>query len=236
MGPERRISGVVQRIVGVSALLFCGCLAAGCGASHVRLAAVHATWEPPAWLAKIVAREARLLNDRDPHGGTSYKFSKHKVVVEMFGEFTTPPPAACTTSYCPVPFRVHGTSLRLVISPRTHRLLSAALSQRIAGTQAPAIARRSSRFLRIFPARPGRATCLIPRGGVRTNDSTLRGRCSTLFVSRPPYPRGGIRIWFGERWRLGGRAQRAAWIVTVRLRDGHVQSTQVIGQPPQLWK
>lgn len=142
----------------------------------------------------------------------------------MFGEFTTPSPAG------------HGTSLRLVVSPRTHRILSTTLSRRIEGTQAPALARRSSRFLRIFPARPGRTACSIPRGGTTTTPATLRGRCSTEFVSSPPYPRGAIRVRFGERWRLGGRRQRAAWIVTVRLRDGRVQSTRVTGQPPQLWK
>src|SRR5215831_3106418 len=145
----------MQRVVGVFALLLCAWLAAGCGSSRVRPTALHGFVEPPAWLGEIVAREDRLLNDRDPHGVTSYALSKQKDVVEIFGKFTTPPPAACTTSYCPVPVRLHGTSLRLVISPRTHRILSANLSQRIEGTQAPAIARRSSRFLRIFPARPG---------------------------------------------------------------------------------
>jgi hypothetical protein len=228
---------VVQRLVGVFAFLTCAFLAAGCASSHVRPANFHTgLWEPPPWLAKIVAREDRLFSDRDPHGGTSYALSKKKDVVEISGEFTTPPPAACTTSYCPVPVRLHGTSLRLVMSPRTHRLVSATLSQRIAGTQAPAIARRSDRYLRIFPARPGRTACAIPRGGVQPTRKTLRGRCTTEFVSSTPYPRGAIRVRFGERWRLGGSLQRAAWIVTVRLRDGRVQSTRVAGQPPQLWK
>jgi hypothetical protein len=237
----------MRRIVGVLALLLCGCLAAGCGGSHVRLTAVHFHHyvQPPMWLTRIVAREDRLLNDKDPHGGISYTLSKQKDVVVMFGEFTTPPPAACTTSYCPVPVRLHGTSLRLVISPRTHHLVSATLSQRIENDQAVAIARRSSRVLRIFPALPGRASCSIPRGGThlastgpktKANPTTLRGRCKMQYVSSPPYPRGAIRVRFGERWRLGGHMHRAAWIVTVRYRDGRVQSTQVIGQPPQLWK
>jgi hypothetical protein len=52
----------------------------------------------------------------------------------------------------------------------------------------------------------------------------------------PPLSRRTIRIRFGERWRLGGHVQRAAWIVTLRLRDGRVQATEVLGQPPQLWK
>jgi hypothetical protein len=226
----------MQRIVGVFALLLCSCLAAGCGGSHVRLTALHSHLSrPPAWLLRIVARERRLLNDRNPGGGTSYTLSKQKDVVEMFGEFTTPPPAACTTSYCPSPFRLHGTSLRLAISPRTHRVLSATLSQRITGAQAPAIARRSSRFLRIFPARPGRTACSIPRGGLNPTRATLRGRCTTEFVAYP-FSRKTVRVRFAERWRLGGHTQRAAWIVTVRRRDGRVQSTQVTGQPPQLWE
>jgi hypothetical protein len=230
----------MQRIVGVSVLLLCACLTAGCGGSHNRLTAVRAGYlsRPPAWLLRIVAREDRLLNDRNPGGGTSYTLSKQKDVVEMFGEFTTPPSAACTTSYCPVPVRLHGTSVRLVISPRTHRILSATLSQRITGAQAPAIARRSSRFLRIFPARPGRTACSIDRGGLgglNPTRATLRGRCTTEFVTYP-YSRKTVRVRFSEQWRLGGRLQRAAWIVTVRRQDGRVQSTQVTGQPPQLWK
>jgi hypothetical protein len=227
----------MKRIVGVSAVLVCACLAAGCGGSHVRLTAVHGFLSrPPLWLSRIVAREDRLLDDRDPHGGTSYTLSKQKDVVEIFGQFTTPPRAACKAHYCPSPFRQHGTSLRLVISSRTHRVLSATLSPRIAGSQAPAIARRSSRFLRIFPARPGRMACEIPRGGPTTSRTTLRGRCTTEFVSSPPYSRKTIRVRFGERWRLGGHLYRAAWIVTLRLRDGRVQSTRVTGQPAQLWK
>jgi hypothetical protein len=228
----------MQRIVGVFALLLCACAAAGCGGSHVRLTALHTPHyiQPPMWLTRIIAREDRLLNDRDRHGGLSYTVSKHKAVVVIFGEFTTPPPSACKSPYCPSPSRQHGTSLRLVVSPRTHHLLSATLSSRIENDQAVAIARRSSRVLRIFPALPGRASCSIPRGGTHLTPTTLHGRCKTQYVSSPPYPRGAIRVRFGERWRMGGHVQRAAWIVTVRYRDGHVQSTQVSGQPPQLWK
>ena len=234
----------MHRFVGVLALLLCASLAAGCGGSHVQPTAAHVgLYQPPMWLTKIVAREDRRFSDRDPHGGTSYTFSKRQDVVEMFGEFTTPIPR-CKGSYCPVPPRHHGTSLRLVISPRTHRLLSAKLSRRIAGTQAPEVAQRSDRVFHIFPPHPGKVACSIPRGGsitiprsgTNTTHATLRGRCMTAFVSRPPYRRGSIRVFFGERWRLGGRLQHAAWIVTVRLRDGRVESTQVTGQPPQFWK
>lgn len=227
----------MKRSVAVCVLVLCACLVAGCGGSQVRLTASHHGFlsRPPLWLTRIAGREDRFLNDRSPGGSTSYTLSKQKDVVEMFGEFTTPPPGACTTSYCPSPFRLHGTSLRLVISPRTHRIVSATLSRRIAGTQAPAIARRSSRFLRIFPARPGQASCSIRRGGTQLRRTTLPGRCTTAFITYP-YSRKTVRVRFGEQWRLGGRLQRAAWIVTVRRRDGRVQSTKVSGQPPQLWK
>jgi hypothetical protein len=225
--------GGMQRIAGVFALLLCSCVAAGCGGSHIRLTAFQhgGLARPPAWLTKIVAREDRLFNDRNPGGGTSYTFSKLKDVVVMFGEFTGGCPA---NAYCTASPPPHGTSLRLVISPRTHHVLSATLSRRIAGTQAPAIAQRSSRFLHIFPPHPGKVACSIPHGG--GSAQPLHGRCMTAFVSRPPYRRGSIRIFFGERWRLGGRLQHAAWIVTVRLRDGRVQSTQVTAPPPQLWR
>jgi hypothetical protein len=226
----------MQRVAGVFATLLCVGVAAGCGGSHVRLTALHGFLSrPPAWLTTIVAREDKVLKDRHP-GPTSYTFSKQRDVVEMFGEFTTPRPAACKASYCPAPFRQHGTSLRLVISPRTHRVLLATLSPRITGTQAPEIARRSSRFLDIFPPRPGKVACPIPRGGTNATRLTIRGRCTTEFVSSPPYSRKAIRVRFGEQWRLGGHLQRAAWIVTVRLRDGRVEATHVTGQPPQLWK
>jgi hypothetical protein len=231
----------MQRIVGVLALLLCGVLVAGCGGSQVRVTAQlsavrHGLYEPPSWLTRIVAREVRLFNDRDVRGGTSCTLSKQRDVVVVFGRFTKPPAKSCATGYCPVPVRLHGTSLRLLMSPRTHRLLSATLSPRIENDQAVGIARRSSRFLRIFPALPGRASCSIPRGGTNLTAITLHGRCKTQYVSSPPYPRGAIRVRFGERWRLDGHMHRAAWIVTVRYRDGRVQSTQVIGQPPQLWK
>jgi hypothetical protein len=224
-----------MRIVGLFALVLCTWVAAGCGGSHVQPTALHGLYEPPLWLQRVVGREARLFHSTGP-GGTSITRSKQNEVVEMFGEFTTPHPPACTTSYCPSPIRGHGTSLRLVISRRTHRVLSATLSQQIDAGQAPPIAQRSSRFLHIFLPHPGKVACSIPRGGLNITGKALRGRCTTQFVSSPPYPRGAIRVRFGERWRLGGHVQRAAWIVTVRYQDGRVETTRVIGQPPQLWK
>jgi hypothetical protein len=206
----------MPRVAGGFAVLLCGLLVAGCGASHVRLMAVRGgIARPPAWLTRIVSREAGLLGDAHPQP-ISYTFSPQRDVVEMFGEFRRS--------------SRRGTSVRLVIAPRSHRLVSAVLSSRIAGAQAPAIARRSSRFLRIFLPRPGTVACSIPAR------LALRGRCTTGFVSAPPYSRKTIRVRFGERWRLGGDLHRGAWIVTVRLRDGRVQSTRVTGQPPQLWK
>jgi hypothetical protein len=225
----------MNRVAGVSFLVLCGLLAAGCGGSHVQLAALHGGLaRPPAWLTRIAVREAKLLDDPHPHP-ISYTLSKQKDVVDLFGEFRYRSRGCSAGADCPALFGMRGTSLRLLIAPRTHRILSTTLSSRIAGAQAPAIARRSSRFLRIFLPRPGTTACSIPRGGVQTTNATFRGRCTTGFVSYP-YSRKAVRVRFGERWRLGGHVHRAAWVVTVRLRDGRVQSTRVTGQPPQLWK
>lgn len=214
----------MHRSVGVSVLVLCACLAAGCGGSHVRLTTLHGTYTPPRWLTAIMGREARLLHESSkPPIGDSISFSKRRVLVEMFGQFTSLS-------------RVHGTTLRLVISRRTHRIVSATLGRQIDATQAPEIAQRSSRFLHIFRPLPGKGACSIPRGGTQLTRATIRGRCTTGFVSSPPYTPGAIRVRFGERWRFGGRARRAAWIVTVRYRDGRVLATHVTGQPPQLWK
>jgi len=207
------------------------CLVAGCGASHIRFTGAHA-FITPAWLAKTVHREATLLSARDLHG-IEITFGKQRDVVEIFGDFRTPAPT-CTTSYCPVPIGLHATSVRLVIATRTHRVLSVNLGQRITHAQAPGIARHSSPFLRIFRSVPGRIACSIPRGGM--GSVHLRGRCTTEFVSAPPYRRREIRIGFIERWREGHRVDHGGWIVTVGLDDGRVLGVHLTGGvPPQLW-
>jgi hypothetical protein len=227
----------MHRALGVFALGCCTCLAAGCGSSsHVPLGGPPHTFVMPTWLSRTVAREAMKLNYPHPHT-MQIKLGKQEDVVVIFGAFRTPA-TTCTTTYCPSSFRMRATSVRIVASPRTHRVLSVSLGHRIASPQALGIARGSSRVLRIFRPQPGSVACRIPRGGLvlRGRPTTLRGLCSTEFVSSPPYPRGAIRVRFGERWRMGGHVQRAGWIVTVRLRDGRVLETQVTGQPPQFWK
>jgi hypothetical protein len=225
----------MRRVIGVFALVLYVSLVAGCGGSHQRgLATPDVGFvDPPPWLGKIVEREARLLGDAHPRT-IEYHFGKQRDVAMMFGRFETPPPVACTTSYCPVPVRLRGWNLRLVVSTRTHRILSARIGQAIAHTQAPEIAWHASRLFRIFPQFPGTVSCKIPRGGLGA--VRLRGRCMISYVSSPPYGQRAIRIRFGERWRDGGRVHRGGWIVTVLLKDGRVQSIRVIGQPPQLWE
>lgn len=220
----------MKGVVGVSALVLCAGLVAGCGGSGVTGIADPVA---PVWLTKIMRHEAALLGDRSPRP-IAVTFGKQKDVDEMFGEFRTPAPAPCTTSYCPVPVRLRGTSVRLVVSPRTHRLLSVTIGRQIAHTQAPEIARRASPFLRIFRSLPGTITCSIPPGG--QGSVHLRGRCTTEFVSSPPYRRGEIRIGFIERWREARHLSRGGWIVTVGLENGRVLGVQITGKiPPQLW-
>lgn len=222
----------MHRVIGVCTLVLCSCLVAGCGSSHARLAGVP-THITPAWLTKIVRHEATLLGNRSVRT-VSITFGKHKDVIDMFGEFKTPAPAPCTTGYCPVPVRMHGTSLRLVVSPRSHRLLSAALGARVAHIQAVEIAQRSSPFFHIFRPLPARVNCSIPRGA--QGKVYFRGRCTTEYASSPPYHRERLRIGFIERWHEGHRVHQGGWIVTVGLDNGRVLGMHLIGKiPPQLW-
>jgi hypothetical protein len=226
----------VKWTLAIAMLVACACSTTGCGGSTAR-SQLATGGEPPAWLEKIVAREDKLFNDRGP-GGDSYSLTGKTDVVEVFGEFTTSPPGPrCASAHCRHPFRVHGTFLRLVVSPRTHRLVSVFLGHEIAPTQAPPIARRSNRYLEIFSPTPGKIACSIPRGGMQLIGTPgFPGRCTTEFAFSGSLHGRAIRIRFGERWHSDHQLQIAGWIVTVSLRNGRVQSTQVIGQPPQLWK
>ena len=178
----------------------------------------------PRWMTDDIARERARFHGRGP-GSLQVDRTRDAWVVVTYGTFTSLA-------------RRHGTSLRLDISPRTHRVQSATLSRAIDHSQAVAVARRSSSVLHIFPAQLGSGACRIPRGGVNLAASTFAGRCVTEYASatRQSVAAGGVRIRFAERWGRGGSAARAAWIVTVRYRDGSVVDTQVTGQPPQLWK
>jgi hypothetical protein len=186
----------------------------------------------------IVAREVRLFNDRNEHGPVVYHLPKTGPYrVQVFGSFRRLSLYVCAgRGSCPF-HESGGTSLQLVISPRTHRLFSAKLSPEISPTQAPAIARGSNRVFSIFPSAPGHRDCSIPEGGVRLPRTPgLPARCTTEFTTYRP-PRGVIHIRFNERWNMDGHLQVAAWIVGVRLSDGRVlPDYQVIGEPPQLRK
>jgi hypothetical protein len=250
---------MLRTLAAACTLLVCASLVTGCGGSHrntlaSRIADNHgpavltANSAPPRWLAKIVGRVARVWGHGNFHT-IEYHFGKHTDAAEMFGRFETPPPKPCTTSYCPVPVRVHGWNLRLVVSKRTHRILSARIGQRITHAQAPEIAWHANRDFHIFPRAPGTVSCKIPRGGsnlIRRGGTNPRpmylgGRCTTSYVRRPPSPNSGkIRIRFIEVWSPSGGASgppmRAGWVVTVGP-TGHVNSAhRVIGEPPQAWK
>jgi len=201
-----------------AALILLAGVLAGCGAVKVRTASLH-TVRPPGWLRTVVSEETARLGGSGVHGA-SIRFGRRSDVVQLFGEFTRPR---------------RGTSARLVVSTRTHRLLGAAVGDGIAPTQAFAAARRASRVFTIFRAEPGTVACAIPRGGLSTKTMRLRGRCTTELVAKP-LRRGTLRVAFVEHWRNGGRAARGGWIVSVRLADGRVTGIRLTGAtPPQLW-
>jgi hypothetical protein len=225
-------------------LVICASLVSGCGEAHRNAVGTPIAFRagiPPHWLAKAVEHEARLFGDPKFHT-VDYQFGKHKDVARLFGRFKTPPPPACKPGYyCPVPVRLHGRNLWLVVSTRTHRILWAGIGQRITHTQASEIAWHANRDFHIFPRVPGTKSCKILRGGFHPRPSYLHGRCTTSYVRRPPSPNSGqIRIKYIEVWSPSGGASgapmKAGWVVTVRP-TGQVQPAfRLIGEPLQLRK
>jgi hypothetical protein len=197
-----------------------------------------ATVEPPAWLAKIVVGVEKRYGDHDAGGGLSIHFGARKIVVATFGEFTLHQLDCTFSSSCNEAHTRHFSFLRLTIDAHTHRILSEQLSHRVGGDQPSRIARDSDHDLSIFSPTPGVIPCSIPQGGAQVRGTAgIPGRCVTEYAAALPSLHGrAIRIRFGERWRDAHRVQRAAWIVTVADRNGHVLSTEVTGEPPQLWK
>jgi hypothetical protein len=186
---------------------------------------LHGMYEPPAWVSKDIGRELKALHDRDPHEGLLLHMGKAKAVAEIFGEFTSGSGG-------------HFTYLRLTMDAHTHRILSVLLGHRVGGDIPLRIAHKSNRYLKIFSTTPGKIRCAIPKGGLQLpGTAPFAGRCVTEYAAATRSSRGReIRILYGERWRSDHHVHRAAWIVTVSYRNGRVRSTQVIGQPPQLWK
>jgi hypothetical protein len=218
---------------------------ASCGWSTPRITAhaqppvvIHGLQEPPAWLVTIIGRVEKRYRDHDLHGGLSIHSGKRKIVVETYGDFTWRQNDCTFSSSCNEPLMRHFTFLRLTVDAHTHRILREQLSHRVGGDQPLRIAHNSGDVLSIFSPTPGVIRCSIPQGGAHIRGTAgIPGRCVTEYASALPSTRGrAIRIRFGERYVLDHHVHRAAWIVTVAYRNGHVLSTQVIGEPPQLWK
>jgi hypothetical protein len=216
--------------------------ATGCGtAQHLtaagqtsRLRGTHAL---PKWLTRTIGREGTQFHAQLAHGypgnGQLIRHSNGAVLVTLWGEYTSPT----------APSR-HGNSLQFVITPRTHRVERVKLIQEI---NPFAVARRASGYVDLFPSRPGDKACRIPRGGtvlIRPSGGSaaagpsFAGHCEAEYASatRQSAAAHAVRIRLAERWKMDGRKQDAAWIFTVRYRDGKILDTRVAGQPPQLWK
>jgi hypothetical protein len=224
----------MRRFLGCSVLALSLFTAAGCGSSKP---AVHLGGPThPRWLTAIVKREVRQLGNH-PVQRTTYRRSPGRggeEIVEVFGRFATPPPSCPPGARCPLMISMRGTVLRLVISTRTHRLVSMQITQPVTPARAPQTARAASSVYAIFPSEPGSRACRIPAGGVRPSGTPgIPAQCTTQLVGARP---GFARIRFAERWSMDHRGQTAAWIMSVRLRDGRITGEHVTGQPPQYWK
>lgn len=202
-------------------------VAAGCGGSRPQ--ALQPTgYVEPAWLGRLVHREAVRLGDAHPRL-IEIAFGRRRDTVEMHGRFTCDRECSYVGTIPP-----RGTELRLVIDPRTHEILGLGLGPGREQLTEVARARRASRLFRIFPSDPTvrAARCRFAGG---TAIRLLDGWCSTRVRGIRGYS-GETRVFFMESWHVGGRLSRGGWMVTLGP-SGRVFGTQVTGAtPPQLWK
>jgi hypothetical protein len=214
----------MHRIVGLFAIGLGACLVAGCGGASLQQVARQDSKE--------------LLGDPHPQilrtETVRIVDGAREAVVQMHGHFTIVP-------HCPMvapssKSRCHTLHPRYVVltfglpTPNSSRGYWTTSRSQIA---AIASARSAQQELALFPDFNGEVVrCAIPRANLP--GGAIDGTCVTYAT---PYE-NPTRVEFIEHWpqsqRTGTRS-KASWIVTLG-RDGHVRSTSVTGQPPQLWK
>lgn len=216
----------MHRVIGVSALVVCACLVAGCGGSSPQAAG---------------RRDASKLFG-DPHARVVHveTFTNlsgtHEAVVTMQGHFSSRSDNPLASG--PGRFRYVALDFLLPPGPATSAGFETLTPSMIAATTR---ARSANPLFKIFPDIGSPAIrCLIPRGG--PSPGTILGGCLTNTDLTPS--NHVRRVEFLERWPLVKKrngswpssVKGGGWIVTLS-RDGRVQSIRVTGHlPPQLWK
>ncbi len=215
----------MYRVTGLLALVLCTCLVAGCGGASLQQVARQDSKEQ---LGEPHPQIMRTETVRIVDG-------EREAVVQMRGRFTIIP--HCPMVVAPAKSHCHTLHPRFVVltlslpNPRSSHGYSGTSASQIA---AIAHARGAQPQLALFPDFNAEVVrCDIPRGS--PPGGTIAGTCVTYALPS----KHAERVQFIEHWpesQRSGTRNKAGWVVTLSRDGRRVQSTSVIGQPPQLWK
>jgi hypothetical protein len=206
----------MQRVTGFLVLAVCACLVAGCGGSALQAKARKVVGDPH---ATVVGTQTV-----DPLGGGRLAI----VVMKPGGSQGL----GCVSNLMPGPTRCPRWSDAYVrLRAKTHADMG---DLEISRWQVAAIAkaRASNPRFGIFPI----VDQLTVRCAIKPPNrpgGTLPGMCNTMAL---PFE-GPIRcVAFITGWRAsaGGKMNTAAWVVRFD-RNGHIQSTRQVADPPPPW-
>jgi len=203
----------MQRAIGISALVACAILLAGCGGSSLQAKAVKVVGDPHATVVSTQTVEA-LSGDR-----------LAVVVLKPGGSQGL----GCVDNLMGGPYRCPRSSdAYVLLNPSTH---ADGGELGISRFQVAAIAKArhlSPRFQK-FPAVDQLAVrCAIPHAN--PSGGTLSGMCLSTAL---PFGKPVRCVAFSEAWRpsAGSKLSTRGWVVMFS-RDGRVQSTRAAAHPP----
>jgi hypothetical protein len=207
----------MQRVFGLFAVIVCACLVAGCG-SALQAKARKVVGDPHA-----VAVSTETV---DPLGG-----GRLAVVVMKPGGSQG---LGCLNDLMGGPTRCpHWSDAYVTLGATTHADMG---DLGISKWQVAAIARARATNPRfgIFPiVNQLTVRCAIPNLNLGPPPDRLHGICATMAL-----PFGGpvrcVGFIMGWRSSAGGKMNTAAWIVRFG-RNGHIQSTSKVADPPPPW-
>jgi hypothetical protein len=216
----------MQRVVGVFVFVLCTCLTAGCGGSSLQAKARKIVGDPH---ATVVSTETvQALNGEPltvvvmkPSGSTGLGCIYAGVAGPGGPTVTSPLVPGCPRS-SDAYVRLYGTKLADGGDLGISRFQVAAIAK----------ARSLSPRFQRFPAvNQLTVRCAIP--APETQGGTLPGMCATTAL---PFGTSVQCVAFSEAWRpnAASKLSTRGWVVTFG-RDGHVESTQAIADPPQPW-
>lgn len=208
----------MHRLIGVSALGLCSCLAAGCGGSSLQAIAHKQAKYYGHPHATVTGIETVQISAHPGHRRWAMIRMKSRRAFRV----------GCISAGPGLAGSCHAQYLEVGVDLSNHE---PGLIWGLTASEVSAIARarQASPRFRIFPDTTGLyLRCAIPRGG--PSNGTVAGTCSTV-ADPSDHVR---RVEFIETWRNGAsNLSKAVWVVTLS-RDGGVRSIRVTGKPPQL--